>query len=45
LDKRAQICVEVRFLAMRSFETKLSVVPGRKCEGKVIEDWVAIVVV
>jgi hypothetical protein len=29
-------------LAMRSFETKLSVVPGRKCCGQLIADWVAM---
>jgi hypothetical protein len=42
LARSAQICVLVRSLAMRSLDTKLSVVPGVKCEGNVIEDWVAI---
>jgi hypothetical protein len=42
LANRAQIWVLVRSLAMRSFETKLSVVPGRKCCGQLIADWVAM---
>lgn len=41
--RRAQICVEVMSLAMRSLETKLSVVPGRKWSGNVMEDCVTIV--
>jgi hypothetical protein len=41
---RAQIWVLVRSLAMRSFETKLSVVPGRKCLGQVMADWVDILI-
>jgi hypothetical protein len=34
--------VLVTSLAMRSLDTKLSVVPGMKCEGNVMEDWLAI---
>jgi len=42
LASRAQICVLVKSLAMRSLETKLSVVPGRKCDGQLIADWVVM---
>jgi hypothetical protein len=42
LANRAQIWVLVRSFAMRSFETKLSVVPGRNCSGQLIADWVAM---
>lgn len=42
LARSAQICVEVRLWAMRSLETKFEVVPGRKCGGKDMADWVAI---
>ena len=39
LESSAQICEEVRSFAMRSLETKLSVVPGRKCDGHSMDDW------
>ena len=42
LASRDQICVEVMLRAMRSLDTKLEVVPGVKCGGKVMADWVAI---
>jgi len=37
-DSRGQICEAERFAAMVSFETKLSVVPGRKWDGQWIAD-------
>lgn len=42
LASRDQICVEVMLRAMRSLDTKLEVVPGVKCDGKMMADWVAI---
>jgi hypothetical protein len=42
LASRDQICVEVMLRAMRSLDTKLEVVPGVKCGGKAMADWVAI---
>jgi hypothetical protein len=44
LARSAQICVEVRFKAMVSLETKAEVVPGVKWGGKVMADWDAILV-
>lgn len=43
LARRAQICVLVMSFAMRSLETKLSVVPGLKCSGQVIADCVDMI--
>lgn len=40
--ERSHICVLVMSFAMRSLDTKLSVVPGWKCLGQMMDDCVAI---